>query len=98
MGMPCGFCRRCRFLSILWYQQKEMQFRIEIREHGAKPSHQERCLCVELSPWGKANGKTAAWGELHPGTHSHSQGIGGSATVETSASRTPHPTAKELLT
>lgn len=78
MGVPCGFCSRCWALSVLWYQQKEMQFGIEMREHGALPKPTPEMVCA----WGisahgeKAKGETVAWGELHPGPYSSSPGWG----------------------
>lgn len=78
MGVPCDFCSRCWALSVLWYQQKEMQFGIEMREHGVLPKPTPGMV----RGWGssahgeKAKEETVAWGELHPGHYSSSPGWG----------------------
>lgn len=100
MGVPCCFCSRRRVLSVLWYQQKEMPFGIEMRDHGAlpKPTPGTAPGWGSSAHGGKAKGETVAWGELHPGPHSPSPQDGSSAAGRLGASGSPHITARELLT
>lgn len=100
MGVLCGFCSGCRILGVFWYQQKEMQFGFEMKEHRTLPKPTPGTMPEQGSSahGGKAKGETVAWGELHPGPRSPSLRDGGSAAGGAGASGSPHPTATELLT
>ena len=70
--MLFSFCSGHRALGVLWHQQKEAEFRIEMREHRAlpKPTPGSAPGWGSSAHRGKAKGATVAWGELPPGPHS----------------------------